>query len=182
MVRVVLDGGVVDVEAEAGEEVVEVVAVFVVLGLGEDDEAAAGVDIALDGVELGVGEDGGAAVGGGLPLRVGGVGDDEDVGIAELGGEGAGGVVEDLEVAGGEGGGGRGERGVAGVGGLHPGASSGRMVHASEWNSSKTTRASFGCSGIGAPSVGRGSVWSALPVDVRVRRAQSRAVRERSAQ
>ncbi len=119
MVLVVLDGGVLDAQAEAVEEVVEVVPVLVVLGLGEDDEAAAVGDVALDGVQLVIGEAGRAGAGGCLPPGVGWVGDDQEVGVAELRGERAGGVVEDLEIALGEGVGGGGEGGVAGVRGLH---------------------------------------------------------------
>ena len=55
----------------------------------------------------------------------------------------------DLEVADGESGGGasRGEE-SPGWAGCILSASSGRMVQASEWASSKTTLASFGCSGM----------------------------------
>ena len=51
VVVVVLDGGVLDLDAEAGEEVVEVVAVLVLLGLAEDDQPAAGADERLDRVD-----------------------------------------------------------------------------------------------------------------------------------
>ncbi len=83
VVLVVLHGGVLDREAETGEQLVEVVAVLVLLGLAEDDETAAGLDEARDRLDLGVVEPRGAAVESVLPLRVGGVGDDEDVGAGE---------------------------------------------------------------------------------------------------
>ena len=120
VVLVVLDGAVGDLDPEAGEEVVEVVSVLRLLGLAEDDQAAAAAHELLDRVELAVGEPGGAGVGGRLPLGVGGMGDDEDVGGGErLAGEGALGVGRDLEVAVGERLGGEGVGGVLGVGGLH---------------------------------------------------------------
>ncbi len=56
VVLVVLDGGALDVDAEAGEQVVEVVAVLVLLGLGEHDQAAAAAHELVDRLELVVGE------------------------------------------------------------------------------------------------------------------------------
>ncbi len=70
MVLVVLDGAVLHLDAEANEEVVEVVAVLLLLGLAEDDEPASAAHELLDRVELRVGEAGLAGVRGGLPLRV----------------------------------------------------------------------------------------------------------------
>ena len=146
MVLVVLDGRVGDLDAEAGEQLVQVVAVLLLLGLAEDDRGRRRRSTKrVDGVDLVGVEAGGAGAGGGLPLRVGGVGEDEDVGVGEGGGvEGAGAVGGDGEVALGERGGGAGERGVGGVGGLHLAGASGSIVQASEWASSKRTRASWG--------------------------------------
>jgi hypothetical protein len=120
VVVVVLDGGVLDSDAEALEKLVEVVAVLVLLGLAEDDEAAAAAYEGLDVLELGGGEAGVAAVDGGLPLRLGGVSDDEHVGWCErFAGQRAVVVRCDLEVALGERRGGTGEGGVGGMGGLN---------------------------------------------------------------
>ena len=102
VVLVVLDRAVLDADAEPRQQVVDVVAVLVLLGLAEDDQAAAGADELVDRVELVVGEPWRAAVGGGLPPRVGRVGDDEDVGFAEGLGERAVDVRRDGEVVGGE--------------------------------------------------------------------------------
>jgi hypothetical protein len=122
MVGVVLDGRVLDPEAEAGEEVVEVVAVLLLLGLAERDQPPAGGDEPLDRIELGGGEAGGAGVNGRLPAGVGGVGDDEHGDALERRGrERAAHVDGDLELARGEGAGGVGERRIAGVSGLDRG-------------------------------------------------------------
>ena len=83
VVLVVLDGGVLDADAGGGEEFVEVVGVLVLLGLAEDDEAAAGLYICEDGVELVGVEAGGAGAGSPLEVGLGGMGDDEDVGAGE---------------------------------------------------------------------------------------------------
>jgi hypothetical protein len=121
VVLVVLDGAVGDLDAEAGEEGVQVVAVLVLLGLAEDDEPAAAADELFERVHLVVAEPGRAVVGCRLPLGVGRVGDDDDVGARQgLAGEGTIGVGKDVEVAGGERGGGDRIGGVLGVGGLHP--------------------------------------------------------------
>ena len=119
VVLVVLDRAVLDADAEPREQVVEVVAVLVLLGLAEDDQAAARADELVDRVELVVGEPWRAAVGRGLPPRVGGVGDDEDVGFAEGLGERAVDVRGDGEVVRGERRGGASVGGVLGVGRLH---------------------------------------------------------------
>ena len=142
VVLVVLDGRVLDLDPEAGEQLVEVVAVLVLLGLAEDDQPAAGADEGLDRVDLVGRAAGRAAVGGRLPLRVGGVGDDEHGGAGEdLGGERAGGVGGDLELALGERGGAARRRSRRGGRAGSRSATSGRIVHASEWASSKRTRA-----------------------------------------
>ncbi len=52
VVLVVLDGGVLDLDPEPGEQLVEVVAVLLLLGLAEHDQPAAGGDERLDRVEL----------------------------------------------------------------------------------------------------------------------------------
>jgi hypothetical protein len=52
VVLVVLDGVVFEVEPEPGEQLVEVVAVLVLLGLAEHDQAAPALDERLDRVEL----------------------------------------------------------------------------------------------------------------------------------
>ena len=109
-------------------------------------EPAAAADELVDGVELGVAEGRAAGVGGRLPLGVGGVGDDEDVGAREgLAGERAVGVGDDLEVAVGQLCRRRSRRrSPRGGRAASRSASSRRMVHASEWDSSKRTRATFG--------------------------------------
>ena len=119
VVLVVLHRAVLDADAEPRQQVVEVVAVLVLLGLAEDDQAAAGADELVDRVELVVGEPWRAAVGRGLPPRVGRMGDDEDVGFAEGLGERAVDVRCDGEVVRGERRGGAGVGGVLGVGRLH---------------------------------------------------------------
>ena len=119
VVLVVLDGGALDLDPEAGEELADVGAVLVLLGLDEDDQPAAPGDELLDRVELGVGEARGATDGR-LPLRVRGVGDHEGVGAFERGGvERAAGVGGDREVALRERTGGDRQGGVGRVGALH---------------------------------------------------------------
>ena len=109
-------------EVEAAEELVQVGAVLVLLGLAEDDQAAAVADEGLDRVDLGRVEERRAAVDGRLPLRVGRVGDDQHRGAGErVGVERAVGVGGDVERARGEQLRGAGERRVAGMGGLHLG-------------------------------------------------------------
>ncbi len=126
MVLVVLDRRVFDLDAETGEQLVQVVPVLVLLGLGTDDEPAAAADEGVDRVELRAGEDRRAAVDGGLPLRVGGMGDDEDIDVEqELGVEWALDVRRDLEIALGERRCRPGIRGVAGVAGLNRGGNVG---------------------------------------------------------
>jgi hypothetical protein len=116
----VLDGAVLNLDAETGEERVQVVAVLVLLGLAQDDQTATAADELVQGVDLVVAEGGTAVLGGGLPLGVGGVSDDDDVGAGEgLAGQGTVGVREDVEVASGELRGGDGVGGVLGMGGLH---------------------------------------------------------------
>ena len=117
---VVLDGRVLDLDAEAGEQLVEVVPVLVLLGLAEDDQPAARLDPVGDRVDLGGAEARLADAGRRLPARLGGMGDDEHVRLGERRGVERGGVVRgDLEVAALERGGGCRQRGVGGVSGLH---------------------------------------------------------------
>ena len=87
-VRGVLDGRAVDRDPEPGREVGEVVAVLRLLGLGKDDQPAAGAHEALDGVELVVGQARGPDAGRVLPGVVGRMRKDDDVDVRE------GGVVE----------------------------------------------------------------------------------------
>ncbi len=142
---VVLNRRVLDPEAEASEKVVEVVAVLVLLGLAEDDEAAAGLDERFDRVDLAGLELGPAAVDGRLPLRLGGMGDDEHGGLASASLV-SGPVVwaavsnsraESAAAA-------RTREESAGWAGWIASATSARIVHASECDSSKSTRAALG--------------------------------------
>ena len=122
VVLVVLERGVLDLEVEAAQELVQVGAVLVLLGLAEDDQAAALADEGLDRVDLGAVEERRAAVHGRLPLRVGRVGDHQHRGAGErVGAERAVGMRGDVERARGEQLRGAGERRVAGMGGLHLG-------------------------------------------------------------
>ncbi len=82
----VLDGGVLDAHAEPGQQLGQVVAVLLLLALGEHDQAAAVRDVLLDGVELLHRQDRAAEPGGALPAVGGGMGDDEDVVGGEHGG------------------------------------------------------------------------------------------------
>ena len=121
VVHVVLDGRVLDLDPEAAEQFVEVVAVLLLLGLAEDDQPAARLDPGDDRLDLLGAEARLADAGRRLPARLGGMGDDEHVGAAE------GGRVErrrvvggDLEVTALERGGGSGKRRVGRMGRLHP--------------------------------------------------------------
>ncbi len=131
-------------EPEPREKLVQVGAVLVLFGLAQHDEPAAGGDERLDGVDLGARQNGRAADRA-LPARVGGVGDDEHVGAGQRGrGERPGGDRRDLEVTLGERRRGRARTtSPAGCSGWMAAATSGRMLQASPWDSSNSTRATL---------------------------------------
>ena len=98
-VAVVEDGRVLDADAEARQQLVEVGAVLVLLGLAEHHETAAGGDEASDGRDL-LGGEHRRAADGALPLGRGRMRDDEHVGLVEhAAGQRAARVRHDLEVA-----------------------------------------------------------------------------------
>jgi hypothetical protein len=100
VVLVVRHRGVGDPDAEALEQLVEVVGVLVLLLLAEHDQAAAGAHERRDRVELGVAQQRRAARDGALPARVRRVGDDEHVDALERGRvERAGEVRRDRDIA-----------------------------------------------------------------------------------
>ena len=103
VVLVVLHGAALDGDPEPRQELVQVVAVLVLLGLGEDDQATAAAHELVDRVELVAREARGVAVRRRLPLRLGGMGDDEHVGVVEHVGQRPVGVGGDGEVVGVEG-------------------------------------------------------------------------------
>ena len=120
VVLVVLDGRVLDLDPEPREQLVEVVAVLVLLGLAEHDQPTAVVDPGGDRLDLGLAQPRLADPGGRLPAVLGGMGDDQHVGRRERVGIERGGVVGgDVEVAAPERGGRCGQRGVGRMGGLH---------------------------------------------------------------
>ena len=83
VVLVVLDGRVLDLDAEAGEQLVEVVAVLVLLGLAEDDQPAAALDEGARSRRSPRRRGAARRRRSSLPARLGRVGDDEHVGAAE---------------------------------------------------------------------------------------------------
>ena len=83
VVRVVLDGRRLDLDPEAGEQLVQVVPVLLLLGLAEHDQPAARLHPGGDRLDLLVRQPRFARPRGRLPTRVGGMGDDEDVGARE---------------------------------------------------------------------------------------------------
>src|SRR5690606_28640057 len=79
----VADGGVLDGDAEAGQQLGQVVAVLVLLLLGQHDQAAALGDEGGHGVQLPGGEHGAAPAGGAPPAFARRVGDDQYVVVLE---------------------------------------------------------------------------------------------------
>ena len=120
VILVVLDGLVLQGQAEPDQQVVDVVAVLLLLGLAEDHEPAAVAHEVLDGIELLGAQARRAGAGRPLPPRVGGMRDHEQVVLTqELPIQGLPVVTHDFEAVAGE----RRRRnrvgGIARVRGLH---------------------------------------------------------------